>query len=167
MGQEVKFHKNDDFIKVGKGTTVSIEADSAYVVSGSRVRFINNQLDALDSIHTLYNQLADNRNELFDQLKKTNKALTRLGKVMKSDSTLLSGSVGQILTDLELTLNDLKSNNQQLKLNNNELEQKAQALEGLVKQLRKETRAIWIDGLWDKVLAFAGGVGVGILIIAI
>jgi len=76
-------------------------------------------------------------------------------------------SVGQIIADLEVTLNDLKSNNQQMKINNNELEQKAHALEGLVKQLRKETRAIWIDGLWDKVLAFTGGVGVGVLIVAL
>jgi len=60
MGQEVKFHKNDDFIKVGKGTTVSIEADSAYVVSDGRGRFINNHLDDLYCTEPLYNQLADN-----------------------------------------------------------------------------------------------------------
>ena len=166
LGQ-VTFHTSDDFIKANKGATVRIAADTAYVVSTSRIRYINNQLDNLDSIQLLYNDLVDNRNTLLDELKKTNKVLKRIGELIEADSTVLSNDMAFILRDLSATLNDLKRNNGELKKNNETLEHKSQQLERLVKELRKETKGIWWNGLLDKVVVFAGGVGVGLLVAAL
>ena len=167
VAQSVTFHAADDFIKVPKGSTVNINSDTAYVVSPSRIKYINRQLDGLDSIHTLYNDLVDNRNVLFNELKKASKAVKRLESLMQSDSARLNSDITEILSGLETTLTELRQNNEVLKSNNELLEKKTMQLEGLVKELRKETRGIWWNGLLDKAVVFAGGIGIGLLIAAL
>ena len=167
QAQNVKFSQNDDFTRVTKGTIVNIEADTAYLVSTVRAAFLNEKLDELDEIQGLYNSLLDNRNELKKELKSVQKLLSKLAKKMEADSANLSSNFTFIITDLDKTLNDLKENNQSLAQNNQDLKGRINELKRIVKDLKKETRGIWWNGLTDKLVAFAGGVGVGILLVGV
>lgn len=115
----------------------------------------------------MYNDLVDNRNELFGELKKTHNVLTKLLSHLEGDSTLLSENVTDLINQLSVSLADLKSINEILKKNNNELKGKTEQLQRLVADLKKETRGIWWNGVADKIVVFVAGIGVGIIVVAI
>lgn len=165
--QNINFHKNDDFIKVVEGNIVEIKADTAFVVSKSRAEFLNNKLDELQKVQEMYTGLLDNRNELNQELKTIQKLMTKLAANLEKDSAGLSGNLTVIVADLDKTLVDLKDNNQTLSDNNASLLAKTDELKRIVKDLKKETRGLWWNGLTDKLVAFAGGVGIGILLAAV
>lgn len=162
--QTITFGKNDDIIKVAKGSSVTINADTAYIVSTARAQYINKKLDQLDSIQILYNDLVDNRNELLNELKKAQKTLSKLLNHLQGDSTLLNANIVEIVANLDHTLTNLKKNNEELKKNNKALKTEIKHLEDLVKQLRNQTKGIWWNNVADKIVVFAGGVGLGLLI---
>lgn len=162
--QNVKFSQNDDFIKVVKGSTVEIKADTAYIVSKSTADFLNSKLDELKEVQELYNGLLDNRNELKKELKTVQKLMSKLAANLEKDSAGISEDLTVIVGDLENTLTNLRENNQELSQNNASLLARTNELKRIVKDLRKETRGLWWNGLTDKLVAFAGGVGIGILI---
>ena len=72
-----------------------------------------------------------------------------------------------IISEMDDALADLKRNNQVLKGNNDALQTKVNQLERIVKELRKEIRHIWWNGLTDKLVAFGVGVAAGALIVTL
>lgn len=165
--RKVKFSSADDAVKVEKGTIIEITADSAYVVSGTRASIINQKIVELDSIRVIYNKMAGNHNSLLSEVDEVQKLLSQVYKKMQQDSSMMSTQFDQVITDLDQSLINLKANNAQLKINNKNLLEETSKLKTIVKDLKKETRRIWWDGLTDKVVAFAGGVGIGVLVMAI
>lgn len=165
--QNIRFSNNDDFIKVTKGSLVEVKADTAYVVSKGRADFLNQKLDELEEVQNLYNGLLENRNELKKEIKIIHKLMTKLSDNLEKDSTVFSNNLTAIVDDLDKTLTDLKANNQTLSQNNTSLQHRTNELKRIVKDLRKETRGLWWNGLTDKLVAFAGGVGIGVLIAAL
>lgn len=167
IAQNKNFRNSDDKITVYDGDLVEIKSDTAFIISKSRAKFLNEKLDELVEIQTLYNSIVDNRSELLNQLKDVQKQVGRLSKQMQRDSTFLTNEMALILSDLDQTLQDLRSNNQSLQQNNKALKSKVNQLERIVKDLRKATRHIWWNGLTDKLVAFGVGALVGILIVSL
>ena len=164
QGQSITFTNKSDVKKVYKGSIVKISADSAYIVGTIRAVYINDRLDELDSVQVLYNDLVDSRNELVRTLKETHKTLTQLLHQMHGDSAAISHNTAEIITALDQSLNNLKDNNEELKTNNKALSTEIKNLEILVKKLKKETKGLWWSNATDKIVAFVGGVGIGLLI---
>lgn len=162
--QDITFRSTDDFIEVYKGTEVTIKADTAYILSKSRASFIDKRLDQLDSLKRVYNSLFDNREELLSELEATQEILEKISDLLSENGTIINDDFREIIEELDKTITNLKTNNEQLKTNNKSLKKEIDDLHSLVKKLRKETRAIWWDGLTDKVVVFVGGVGVGALL---
>ena len=165
--QTIRFHNNDDYIKVKAGDNIEIKADSAYLVSAVRAESLNSKLDELDEIKVLYNDLADNRKELLEEIKKAHKLLTKLTSHMQGDNVVVSSNLSSLILDLDNSIADFKNNNLHLKQNNNELASKISQLERLVNNLRKETKGLWWNGITDKIISFAAGVGVGAVLVLV
>ncbi|MDA3865529.1 MAG: hypothetical protein PF489_02140 [Salinivirgaceae bacterium] len=165
--QTVTFHSNDDKIKASRGSTVVIEADTAYIISSARAHKLNRQLDELGQIKRIYNQLLTNRNKLLRELTAIEETLGKVVLRMEADSGFLNQNMTGIIADIDRTLLELKQNNETLATNNRALSQKVDALSNLVKNLRKETRWIWWNGLADKIVVFGAGIGVGAIAILI
>lgn len=164
--QNVNFSNNDDFIKVTQGNVVTIKADTAYVVSKGRAAFLNEKLDELQEIQKMYNGIVANEKELKKELKNVQKLIGKLAASLEKDSAAISNNVIEIVDDLDDTLSELRESNTSLKQNNQTLLARTVELKRIVKDLRKETRGLWWNGLTDKLVAFAGGVGIGILLAA-
>jgi len=162
--QNIKFSDKDDFRKTFRGEVIEINTDTAYVVSKSRAKFLNQKLDELKEIQRLYNNLANNHKELFKELNRIQKLVSKLSSRLKGDSSMISQKLSSIIDDLDETLADLKNNNQTLKRSNSELLSKIDQLEKIVNSLKKETRWMWWNGLTDKLVALVAGVGIGILV---
>ena len=163
MGQVV-LKNGDDFIKVVKSDLVRIECDTAFVVSKNRALYLNDQLDELDELKSIYKDLKVNREVLLNELKKAEKALYHLADRIQHEEALLSANMEDVIEQLDTSLRQFNLNNEQLKENNDLLLHKTEELEQIIKELKKETKHLWWNGVADKVVAFAGGALVGILI---
>lgn len=163
----VKFSSGSDAIKVRKDALIEITADSAYVISGSRASIINQKIVELDSIRAIFNRMATNHNSLLSEVGEVQSLLSLVYEKMQQDSSVMSAQFDQVISDLDQSLINLKANNEQLKTSNKNLQEETTKLKTIVKDLKKETRRIWWDGLTDKIVAFAGGVGIGILVMAL
>lgn len=165
--QTIKFSDKDDLKRAFRGDVIEINTDTAYVVSKSRAEFLNQKLDELKEIQRLYNNLANNHNELFKELNRIQKLVGKLSSRLEEDSSMISRNLSSIIDDLDETLADLKNNNQMLKRSNSELLSKIDQLEKIVGNLKKETKWMWWRGHVDKIVALAAGVGIGILVGAV
>lgn len=165
--QTIKFSDKDDLKRAFRGDVIEINTDTAYVVSKSRAEFLNQKLDELKEIQRLYNNFSNNHNQLFKELNRIQKLVGKLSSRLKGDSSMISRNLSSIIDDLDETLVDLKNNNQTLKRSNSELLSKIDQLEKIVSNLKKETRWMWWNGLADKIVALAAGVGIGILVGAV
>lgn len=165
--QNIKFSDKDDLKRTFRGDVIEINTDTAYVVNKSRAEFLNQKLNELKEIQQLYNNLANNHNELFKELNRIQKLVGKLSSRLKGDSSMISRNLSSIIDDLDETLVDLKNNNQTLKRSNSELLSKIDQLEKIVSNLKKETRWMWWNGLADKIVTLAAGVGIGILVGAV
>ena len=162
--QKIKFSDKDDFKKTFRGEVIEINTDTAYVVSKSRVEFLNHKLDELEEIQQLYGDMANNHDDLLKELSRIQKLVGKLSSRLEEDSSLISQNLSSIINELDETLADLKTNNQALKKSNSDLLSKVDQLERIVKDLKKETKWMWWNGLADKVVALVAGVGIGLLV---
>jgi septal ring factor EnvC (AmiA/AmiB activator) len=165
--QNVRFNDNSGVVKVYRGNTINIEVDTAYVIGKIKAEFINQKIDELNEIKAIYNNMVDNHNKLLSDLNTVQELLEKLQDKAINDSLVMSQNFKRLLNELDTSLTELKTNNNHLKKNNSELNDQIANLERIVKQLRKETRGLWWDGVTDKIVAFIGGVGAGMLLMAI
>ncbi|WP_109833033.1 hypothetical protein [Reichenbachiella versicolor] len=162
--QKVIFGKHQDLVNLKKGDIVEIKADTAYVISRRRAKVLNEKIDELEEVKVLYNGLAGQYNGLNVELEKVQSSLSEVVSKMESDSLQLSDHFVEIIGDLDQSIENLKSNNKSLKTNNSKMRDEISKLHKVIKAMKKETRRIWWDGLTDKIVAFAGGAGIGLLI---
>ena len=162
--QNVTFSNNDDFTKVYYADTVFIEADSAYVISNIRAKFLNQRLDELDSVKVLYINLANNHKKLIKEIENVSEQMAKLCSKLESDSTLINQQTTSIIQELDSSLEELRENNETLGQNNSDLRYQIDQLKKIATDLRKEIRGIWWNATTDKLVVFAGGVGAGLLI---
>ncbi|HOU68170.1 MAG TPA: hypothetical protein PKW49_06275 [Paludibacteraceae bacterium] len=146
------------------GNQVKVEADSAYMVSKKRAAAINQRLDELDSLRSVCSVLMTRNNALSEGLSQTYNSLLHLKDELDKDADIQNRHLSSILNDLDKTNADLKSNNLSLKGNNEDFSTQIKELDSVVKKLKRETRWIWWNGCADKVVAFAAGIGVGVLV---
>ncbi|MEQ8358009.1 MAG: hypothetical protein RH860_00880 [Cytophagales bacterium] len=163
--QQLTFDKNSDLIKAKKGDTIIIKTDSAYVLSGKRADYLNDKLDELDTIKRIYNNQSENHRELIQNIDELDDMIRKLRSDFERDSLILSQNLSNVINELNLISEDLKENNQMLKVNNTELQKRVVRLQELITELKKEMRGIWWNGIADKVIAFAAGIGTGAVLI--
>ena len=162
--QNLTFSNKTNFTKVYSGDSIFIEADSAYVISNIKAEFLNQKLDDLDSVKVLYLDLASNHKKLISEIKNVSKQMAKLYSRFESDSTLISQHASTIIKELDSSLEELQETNKILGQNNTDLQYQVEQLKKIASELRKETRGIWWNGVADKLVVFAGGVGSGLLI---
>ncbi|MBN1987768.1 MAG: hypothetical protein JW783_00040 [Bacteroidales bacterium] len=164
FAQRVVFNNSSDYLKVARGAVVTIATDSAFVVSKSRAHYLNERLDELSHVKTLYNNLSQEHSALLDGIKGVEVLLGKLISDEKAATEALDADFEALLNSLDTTLTSLKRNNTELQSNNKQLETTVTNLKSIEKELKRKARWIWWNGLTDKIIVFAGGVGVGVLI---
>lgn len=164
LSQTIKFGKNDDFRKVHHGDIVEINTDTAFVIDATRAKFINEKLEDLNKLEVTCDNLKKDKKILITQLSKTQKILNKLQVHLKADSTVLNSNLNSLISELSIALESLQQSNKSLDKNNKELQSKIKNLERVIKDLKKETKWLWWNGIMDKVIAFGGGIGIGILL---
>ncbi|KAF5076406.1 hypothetical protein DSECCO2_161040 [anaerobic digester metagenome] len=164
FAQRVVFNSNSDYLKVARGAVVTITADSAFVVSKSRAHYLNERLDELSHVKELYSNLSLKHTTLLDGIKRVEVLLGKLISDEKAATEALDADFEALLNSLDTTLTTLKQNNTELQINNLQLEASVANLKRIEKELKRETRWMWWNGLTDKIIVFAGGVGFGVLI---
>ncbi len=163
--QVQQFSRNSDLIKAKKGDTIIVLTDSAYVLSGKRADYLNEKLDELDTIKSMYNDQSESRNELIEKIEELDKLIIKLRSDYIKDSVIISQSLNNVIIELGEISTDLRQNNRQLKENNIELQKRVLKLEELIGELKKEMRGIWWNGIADKVLAFTVGIATGAVLV--
>ncbi|HCX20317.1 MAG: hypothetical protein CMB80_20610 [Flammeovirgaceae bacterium] len=166
-GQEKVFRSSDSKIKVSKGDLIRIDTESAYVISQGQADALNQKLDELVKAGAINEDLKQVNLELLNKVKEVEKLVGKLLKEMKHDGEATEMDLQSIILQLDNGLATLKDNNQRLEDNNQQLQAKIDAMEDIIKKLRKEIRGIWWNGLTDKIVVGAGGLAVGILIMVL
>ncbi len=164
FSQNVKFRSSDQKLLVSKGDLVEISADSAYIISSSRALLLNEKLEELSTARKLNAELKFVNGELLDKVKEVEKLVSKILKKMDSDSDVVEEGFDDILLELDMSLNVMKENNRELATNNSNLKQQIAAMDDTISKLKKEIRGIWWNGLVDKIVVGALGVGVGFLL---
>ena len=164
FGQVKEFSGKQDKATVFKGDTIVITAETAYLINKERAQKLDYQLNELQEIKSMYNKLVGDHNVLLAEIKKAQKYLNKLAKKLQKDGLTSVNKLDEILIDLDTTLDELKNNNGKLSKTNGELKKQINSLQKSVNALKDEAKWIWWNGAMDKVVAFGGGIGVGILI---
>lgn len=164
VGQEIKFRNSDQKLLLKKGDLVRIQADTAYIISRSRALLLNEKLGELKSTRELNADLQTLNKDLLSKVKEVEKLVSKLLKRMEANSAEADVDLEQILTDLDKNLISLKQNNTELAKNNQDLKKQIGEMDHTIAKLKQEIRGIWWNGLTDKIVVGALGIGVGFLI---
>lgn len=167
QAQSKTFHGTDAKLKVAKGDVVTIEAETAYIISQEQAGALNQKLDELVAAGEINQQLKLVNAELLTKVKEVEELVGKLLKQMKKDSQATEMDLQEVLVQLDNGLATLRENNQQLEDNNSQLQSKIDAMDGIIKKLKKEIRGIWWNGIVDKIVVGAGGLAVGVLIMVL
>jgi hypothetical protein len=165
QAQKRVFRNNSDVMKVRKGDLIEIEADSAFVLSGNRADYLNQRLNELDTIRRIYEGMGLQKEELIRQVDELSSLISNLKTDMVQDSIRIRNELGVVIQDLHAITADLKQNNLELRQNNEDLNVRIERLNTVIKELKREMRWIWWNGLTDKIVVFAAGVGVGAVLV--
>lgn len=164
MQKEVRFGSGDQKVKVFRGQTVRITADSAYVISSDRARLLNEKLKELEAAHQTNTTLANVNDELLTKVRQIEGLVSQLLRRMEGDAEAVNLDMEQILAELDRSLQVLKENNERLEQNNTDLNHQIADMKRTVKLLKKEIRGIWWNGIADKIVAGGMGLGAGLLL---
>ncbi len=159
------FDQYSDVSKYYKGDTIAIKTDSVFILSGGRAEYLNQRLNELDTIRRMYSDLSIQREEFHLKIDELDSLLKKLQIQMKNDSLQLRNNLQIVIDELAVLSQDLKENNQSLKNTNRELENRIESLNAVIKDLKREMRWIWWNGLNDKIVAFSAGILIGALVI--
>jgi len=165
--QEVHFKNTDQKVMVHKGETVRIDVDTAYIISKSRAELLNEKLDELVATRKANEQLQNINQTLLNKVKDVENLVDDLLQKMGDNTASVNVDIAEIANQLDASLNTLKENNEALSKNNTELQQQISTLDKTIKKLKKEIRGIWWNGIADKIVTGAIGVGIGLLIAAL
>ncbi|MEP1035561.1 hypothetical protein [Ekhidna sp.] len=163
-GQEIKFRNSDQKLVLKKGDLVRIQADTAYLISRERAILLNEKLDQLESTRKINAELKTINQDLLEKVKEVEKLVGKLLKRMEASSAEADVDLEQILNDLDVNLSSLKQNNSELAKNNQDLKKQIGEMDHTIKRLKQEIRGIWWNGLTDKIVVGAIGLGLGYLI---
>jgi len=164
QSQTLDFYTSDDTKKVIKGDIVSIKADTAYIINVSRAFYLNKKLDELTEIKHSYVDLSINHAKVIEEITEIQTVVSKLIIRLQNDSAVNSKKLDSALIDLDKTLANLKISNNNLIGNNAELLTEIVRLEKISKDLKRVNRWVWWNGLTDKLVVLAGGIGVGFLL---
>jgi hypothetical protein len=164
FGQEIKFRNSDQKLVLKKGDLVRIQADTAYLISNSRARLLNEKLDELANARVLNTDLQTINQDLLGKVKEVEKLVEKLLKRMEADADEADIDLEQILIDLDKNLESMKQNNSELARNNQDLKKQIEEMDDTISKLKQEIRGIWWNGMTDKIVVGALGVGLGLLI---
>lgn len=165
--QVIEFCDSTDAKKIKKGENVIIKSDSAYIVSASRAKFLNEKLDELQEIKLAYSELTQNYSATILKIAKVQTLISKLIVKLQADSTHINKNLSALLLDLDKTLVELKDNNNNFAGNNVELRTETARLEKIIKDLKRQNRWIWWNGLTDKLVVMSVGIGIGFLLASI
>lgn len=164
LGQEIKFRNSDQKLVLKKGDVVSIQADTAYLISRSRAILLNDKLNELENARELNANLQTINEELLSKVKDVEKLVSRLLERMESNADDANVDLEQILIDLDRNLVSLKQNNSELARNNHDLKKQIGEMDNTIKRLKQEIRGIWWNGITDKIVVGVLAFGVGFLL---
>ena len=158
------FRSVDSRLKVYAGDTVSILADSAFIVSGAQALQFNEKLLALQASQIVYQDLHSDREELLSKVVEIEDQVARLMDRLQSNQYLMEYQLAQLLSELDQSIATLQQSNLDLTRTNEQLEEQLLQLDGTVKLLRQQNRKLAWRHTRDKVLIGLAGLGVGLLV---
>ena len=161
---QVHFRNSDQKIMVTKGTTVSVDTDTAYVISKSRAQLLNERLDELETIRSVNESLRTNNRELTERIKRIEELISKLIGKMEADQAGTALDMNALIGELDSHLGKLKENNDQLATNNSNLEHQIALMDQTIRKLKKDIRGIWWNGITDKLIVGVSCLTVGFLL---
>lgn len=164
LSQTIEFSSQNDRITTFEGDTIIVSVDTAYIIHKDRAKWLNYQLQELDTIKSLYSRVYVDHRDLIKETIVVQKQLTRLIDNMNQGGINVSQDFDDIIFNLEKIIDDLRNNNEKQELTISDLNKNVVNLEKIVKDLKIETRKIWWNGTTDKLVALAGGIVIGFLI---
>lgn len=163
--QELHFRNADKKIIAVKGDLVRIDTDTAYVISSSMALQLNAKLEELRDARVVNENLLGANEELLEKFKEVEGLVATLLEKIAASHEEVAIDMESIIAQLDASLTTLKANNQELEINNEQLSVEIGTMKGTIRQLKKEIRGIWWNGVADKVVTGIAGFGLGVLVV--
>lgn len=164
FSQDIRFKKTDQKMLLLKGDLVTVDVDTAYIISKSRADLLNEKLDELSNARKANSELKTVNNELLSKVKEVEKLVSKLLVRMEKEGGDVQLNLEDILNQLNSSLETLKSNNRELAKNNDDLKKSISVMDATIDKLKKEVRGIWWNGVADKVVTGLAGFGIGLIV---
>ncbi|XOV94422.1 MAG: hypothetical protein ACFHWX_06895 [Bacteroidota bacterium] len=155
------FQSRDSRLKVYYGDTVSILADSAYIVSAAQALLLNEKLLELKDAQRTNNDLYTIHTELLNRVGEIEQQVSRLLSRLQSEHRVMEENLVLLLSELDQSIAILQQANTELTLNNTQLQDQLALMDQTVKHLRKENRRLGWHQLRDKAVIAILGLSLG------
>ncbi|XOV91131.1 MAG: hypothetical protein ACFHWX_13070 [Bacteroidota bacterium] len=164
QAQQRTFSARDSRLKVYYGDTVSILADSAYIVSAAQALLLNEKLLELKDAQRTNKELYTVHTELLDRVGEIEEQVSRLLNRLQSEHRVMEENLVLLLSELDQSIAILQQANTELTLNNTQLHDQLALMDQTVKHLRKENRRLGWHQLRDKAVIAIIGLSLGYLL---
>tara|TARA_Y100001972_G_scaffold124247_1_gene173015 strand:- start:800 stop:1354 length:555 start_codon:yes stop_codon:yes gene_type:complete len=164
QAQQRTFQSRDSRLKVYYGDTVSILADSAYIVSAAQALLLNEKLLELKAAQLTNQELHATHAELLDRVGEIEQQVSRLLSRLQSEHRVMEENLVLLLSELDQSIAILQQANTELTLNNTQLNDQLALMDQTVRHLRKENRRLGWHHLRDKAAIAILGLSLGYLL---
>lgn len=164
QAQQRTFQSRDSRLKVYYGDTVSILADSAYIVSAAQALLLNEKLLELKAAQLTNQELHATHTELLDRVGEIEQQVSRLLTRLKSEHRVMEENLVLLLSELDQSIAILQQANTELTLNNTQLHDQLALMDQTVKHLRKENRRLGWHQIREKMTIAVVALGLGYLL---
>ncbi len=164
QAQQRTFQSRDSRLKVYYGDTVSILADSAYIVSAAQALLLNEKLLELKAAQLTNQELHATHAELLDRVGEIEQQVSRLLSRLQSEHRVMEENLVLLLSELDQSIAILQQANTELTLTNTQLNDQLALMDQTVRHLRKENRRLGWHHLRDKAVIAILGLSLGYLL---
>jgi DNA repair ATPase RecN len=158
---QVDFKASEQYKVVYQDDTVTIHADTAFIVSKTLAGYFNRNVLDLQDLKQKYNNLIRDNQKLGKELEKALKLVDNLLKENTAGNEDVVSNLNAKIGELNAIILSLETVNKQLTGTNKNFEAEIKNLKKLNHDLKRLTRGIWWNGITDKLVAFGGGLVIG------
>jgi len=163
--ETISFKGNSKAIVAIQGQMVSIEVDTAYVLSYTSGKVIKERRLELIRMRSINDSLETILVSNVGQLENLSVFIDSLKSQALVDSVSIASSFKMSIDKLNQLNNSLQLENSKLQEIQKQQETLISGQETEINALKKKTKGIWWNGVKDKLAVFAGGVLVGAVIV--
>ncbi len=164
QAQQRTFQSRDSRLKVYYGDTVSILADSAYIVSAAQALLLNEKLLELKDAQRSNQELHATHTELLERVGEIEEQVSRLLSRLQSEHRVMEENLVLLLSELDQSIAILQAANSELEMNNTQLHDQLALMDQTVKHLRKENRRLGWHQIREKMTIAVVALGLGYLL---